>query len=267
MENPDAHSESDRSQDWLRAQAERIGCDADVIAAMPIEEVREELHAEGADREEFLATAAEQLYASDAEQESYVHEDVGGEIPGVWGFPQMLVRVATIATAALVLYGALWVTGRAMQPETVSLAQIGESRDFESQFASRASEVKNARGGASFWAQAAEGTSYLNNARGTTLGLFPYYDQETVEQGIEHLQAAFTASEVQPQNAAALDMQEERQIQRARMALLIAKGYLMLEEVDLANEWLERTQQLDDGELEREATKILEQIDAMKNND
>lgn len=264
MKNQAPHPEADRSEAWLRAQVERLGGDADLIAAMPIDDVRKELRAEEDDVEALLASAHEQLHGAEVGQNSNARRSAADESRSERWLPRVGFRVATVAAAALVLYGALWVMGRAMQPETVSLAQIGEFRDFESQFASRASEVKNARGGASFWAQAAEGTSHLNNARGATLGLFPHYDQETVKRGIEHLQAAFTASEVSPQNAAAPDTQEERQLQRARMALLIAKGYLMLEEVDLAGEWLERTQQLDDGELEREATKILEQINAVK---
>lgn len=268
MKNQAPHPEADRPEAWLRAQVERLGGDADLIAAMPIDDVREELRAEKEDVEALVASAREQLRGAEVAQNSNARQSASEASRSERWLPRVGLRVATVAAAALVLYGALWMMGRAMQPETASLVQFGEFQDFKSQFASRASEVKSARDEeVSFWAQAAEGTSYLRNARRTTLGLFPYYDQETVERGIEHLQAAFTASEVQPKHAAAPDMQKERQLQRARIALLIAKGYLMLEEIGPALEWLERTQQLGEGAPVKEATKLLEQIDAMENID
>ena len=267
MENREQHCGADRPEAWLRAQAERLDCDADLIAAMPIEDVKQELQDEGEDLDAFAASVEEQLRVAGVQRASAAHRSTVDGVRRGWQIPRVGVCVAAVAAAMLVLYGALWMLGRAMQPETVPLAQLGEYREFESQFASQAIEAKDARGGASFWAQAAEGASHLSNARRTTLGLFPHYDRTTVEQGVEHLQAAFAASELPPTSEASPDMQAERQPQRARMALLIAKGHLMLEDPDAARTWLGRVQQLGGSALTEEATTLLERIDAMMDED
>lgn len=148
-----------------------------------------------------------------------------------------LARLAMVACFLLLaVYGGLWGLGQSMIPATYSLASIDQFEDVEA-VQTRGTTVET---------PFAQGIKTLRAAHQNTLGLFPHYDTETVEQGIAHLQEAFSV---------AADA-----FQRAEAAFFLGKAHLMKDDPFGAHRWLTLSLDQNVADYRAEAQALLAQL-------
>lgn len=91
-------------------------------------------------------------------------------------------RAAVAALVLAVLYGVLFWAGRAAQPETERLAALSEEELAVEGYSLRTRSKAETLDSASVDAVYLRGLGALREARTTTLGLFPRYDEENLQQ-------------------------------------------------------------------------------------
>lgn len=127
-----------------------------------------------------------------------------------------MARLAMVASfLILAVYGGLWGLGQSMIPATYPLASIDAFDDVD---------APQTRGSEAEAAPFTLGLDALRAAHENTLGLFPHYAPETVEQGIAHLQEAYS--------------QAPDAFHRAETAFFLAKAHLMKADPFGAHRWL-----------------------------
>jgi hypothetical protein len=140
--------------------------------------------------------------------------------------------------ALLVLYGVLWMTGRATMPDTYALASL---EGFEEVVDAYAAEVR-----AGSLDDHALGFEALQRATRRPLGLFPHYDVASVQRAVRSLTRAYEGT---PDPA-----------QRAELAFFLAKAHLMKGDVPAAQSWLETVRILKTTAYRTEAEALLERL-------
>ena len=145
----------------------------------------------------------------------------------------------TLGSAAL-LYGLLWVGGRALLPETHALASTEAFENhLDRQTRSTSTEAQT---------RFAAAARSLLTADESTLGLFPRYDQERAQEAIENLNQAFAIS--------------SDPFERAEIAFFLGKAHLMRSNIDSARFWLKRVEVQQVTDYRSEAADLLEQIES-----
>lgn len=138
------------------------------------------------------------------------------------------------------LYGALWLTSRATRPSIYALASVSLYEDV----------IQGPVRGAAPDRQSAfrQGAEALFAAHRSTLGFFPRYDREQVEQAIALLRQAYEEA--------------DDDFQRAERAFFLAKAHLMREDVSGARYWLEQVREQEVVDYQEAADDLLRRLDA-----
>ena len=212
---------------WLETQADRLMMDPDVLAAMPREDVYEELE----------ETAADLKPAIDA-----IRKRLDQSQPRL-----MVIRwMAAAAIVLLVLYGGLLLAGRSTRPPTYALAALSDHhRQALSEAIRSHINPENPEQPSDF----VRGTEALLAAPQSELMPFARYDKEQVERAITHLKRSFDAA--------------EDPFLRAQIAFFLAKAHLMREDVTAAREALNQVLDQNTALYREEVQALLQRLDTL----
>lgn len=210
----------EEASSWLASQADRLMMDPDVLEVMPVEAVYEALEKKGADLKPRIDAIQKQV-SQDRSRLAVIRLL---KTPPGW-----LVAASLVL---LLVYGALWLAGRSILPDTFALVAV---TDYEEDLGGAVRAPTTPSG-------LAQGAEALLAARQSTLGLFPHYDQTQVQRAITHLEPAYEAS-TDP-------------FLRERIAFFLGLASLMQGNVEAGRIWLENA-------LAEEATGYREKTQAL----